>query len=224
MRILVIEDEKKISSFIQRGLKEEHYVVDLAPDGEEGSYLADINPYDLIILDIMLPKKDGVAICKELRKKKNTTPVLMLTARNTVKDKVSGLNAGADDYLAKPFSFEELLARVRALLRRPKDQNLNVLKIADLELNQLTNEVKRSNKLINLTSKEYALLEYFMLHANQVVTRTMLSEHVWHEDFDSFSNVIDVYIKYLRNKIDDGFKQKLIHTVRGRGYVLKKSE
>ena len=224
MRILVIEDEKKISSFIQRGLKEEHYVVDLAPDGEEGSYLADINPYDLIILDIMLPKKDGVAVCKELRKKKNTTPVLMLTARNTVKDKVSGLNAGADDYLAKPFSFEELLARVRALLRRPKDQNLNVLKIADLELNQLTNEVKRSNKLINLTSKEYALLEYFMLHANQVVTRTMLSEHVWHEDFDSFSNVIDVYIKYLRNKIDDGFKQKLIHTVRGRGYVLKKSE
>ena len=224
MRILVIEDEQRISSFIQRGLKEEHYVVDLASDGEEGGYLADINPYDLIILDIMLPKEDGVTVCKKLRKKKNTTPILMLTARNTVKDKVSGLNAGADDYLPKPFSFEELLARVRALLRRPKDQNLNVLKIADLELNQLTNEVKRSNKLINLTTKEYALLEYFMLHANQVVTRTMISEHVWNENFDSFTNVIDVYIKYLRNKIDDGFKQKLIHTMRGRGYILKKNE
>ena len=224
MRILVVEDEKKIASFIQRGLKEEHYIVDAAADGEEGLYLADINPYDLIILDLMLPKKDGVTLCRELRRNKNTTPILMLTARNTVRDKVSGLNAGADDYLPKPFSFEELLARVRALLRRQRSEKTLILKVGDLQLNQLTHEVKRGTKPINLTSKEYTLLEYFMVHANEVITRTMISEHVWHEDFDSFSNVIDVYIKYLRNKVDNGFKQKLIHTIRGTGYVLKESK
>ncbi len=221
MRILLIEDEQKIASFIQRGLKEEHFVVDSAYDGEEGQYLAEINPYDLIVLDLMLPKKDGMTICRELRQKKNTTPILMLTAKNTVRDKVVGLNAGTDDYLTKPFSFDEFLARVRALLRRQREDKTSLLKVADLELNQLTHEVKRSNKSIILTSKEYALLEYFMLHANQVVTRTMIFEHVWHESFDSFSNIIDVYIKYLRNKIDHGFKQKLIHTLRGRGYILK---
>ena len=223
MRILVVEDEKRIVSFIERGLKEEKYAVDTAYDGEEGSYLADINPYDLIVLDVMLPKKDGVSICRDLRQKKNATPILMLTARNTVKDKVSGLNAGADDYLPKPFSFEEFLARVKALLRRTRDQKNPVLKVADLELNQLTHEIKRDKKTITLTSKEYALLEYFMLHPGQVVTRTMISEHVWNEDFDSFTNVIDVYIKLLRNKIDNGFKKKLIHTLRGRGYVLKEN-
>jgi heavy metal response regulator len=224
MRILVIEDEKKIASFIQRGLKEEHYVVDVAYEGEEGLYLADINPYDLIILDIMLPKKDGVAVCRELRKKKNAIPILMLTARNAVKDKVSGLNAGADDYLTKPFAFDEFLARVRALLRRGKEDKAGMIVVGDLELNQLTHEVKRGNKPIPLTSKEYALLEYLMLHANQVVTRTMISEHVWHEDFNSFTNVIDVYIKYLRNKVDKGFSAKLIRTIRGVGYTLKKTK
>jgi heavy metal response regulator len=224
MRILVIEDEKKIASFIQRGLKEEHYVVDVAYEGEEGLYLADINPYDLIILDIMLPKKDGVAVCRELRKKKNAIPILMLTARNNVKDKVSGLNAGADDYLTKPFAFDEFLARVRALLRRGKEDKAGMIVVGDLELNQLTHEVKRGSKPIPLTSKEYALLEYLMLHANQVVTRTMISEHVWHEDFNSFTNVIDVYIKYLRNKVDKGFSAKLIRTIRGVGYTLKKTK
>ena len=223
MRILVVEDEKRIASFIERGLKEEKYAVDTASDGEQGSYLADINPYDLIVLDIMLPKKDGVSICRDLRQKKNITPILMLTARNTVKDKVSGLNAGADDYLPKPFSFEEFLARVKALLRRTRDQKDPLLKMGGLELNQLTHEVKRDKKVITLTSKEYALLEYFMLHQGQVVTRTMISEHVWNEDFDSLTNVIDVYIKLLRNKIDNGFKKKLIHTLRGRGYVLKEN-
>jgi two-component system copper resistance phosphate regulon response regulator CusR len=223
MRVLVVEDEKRIASFIERGLKEEKYAVDIALDGEQGSYLADINTYDLIVLDVMLPKKDGVAICRDLRQKKNVTPILMLTARNTVKDKVSGLNAGADDYLPKPFSFEEFLARVKALLRRTREHKEPVLQIAGLTLNQITHEVKRDNKLITLTSKEYALLEYFMLHPGQVITRTMISEHVWNEDFDSLTNVIDVYIKFLRNKIDKGFKKKLIHTLRGRGYILKEA-
>jgi len=222
MRVLVVEDEKRIASFIERGLKEEKYAVDVAYDGEEGAYLADINTYDLMVLDIMLPKKDGVTICRDLRQKKNITPILMLTARNTVKDKVSGLNAGADDYLPKPFAFEEFLARVKALLRRTGEHKDPLLKLADLTLNQITHEVKRNGKLIVLTSKEYALLEYFMLHPGQVITRTMISEHVWNEDFDSLTNVIDVYIKFLRNKIDKGFKHKLIHTLRGRGYILKK--
>ena len=222
MRVLVVEDEKRIASFIERGLKEEKYAVDVAYDGEEGAYLADINTYDLMVLDIMLPKKDGGAICRDLRQKKNTTPILMLTARNTVKDKVSGLNAGADDYLPKPFAFEEFLARVKALLRRTGEHKDPLLKLVDLTLNQITHEVKRNGKLIVLTSKEYALLEYFMLHPGQVITRTMISEHVWNEDFDSLTNVIDVYIKFLRNKIDKGFKHKLIHTLRGRGYILKK--
>lgn len=222
MRVLVVEDEKRIASFIERGLKEEKYAVDVAYDGEEGAYLADINTYDLMVLDIMLPKKDGIAICRDLRQKKNITPILMLTARNTVKDKVSGLNAGADDYLPKPFAFEEFLARVKALLRRTGEHKDPLLKIADLALNQINHEVKRNDKVIVLTSKEYALLEYFMLHPGQVITRTMISEHVWNEDFDSLTNVIDVYIKFLRNKIDKGFKHKLIHTLRGRGYILKK--
>ncbi len=221
MRILLIEDEKKIANFIVRGLKEESYAVDTAPDGEEGMYLADINPYDLIILDIMLPKKDGITLCRELRKKQNNTPLLLLTARNTVKDKVIGLDAGADDYLAKPFAFDELLARIRSLLRRQRPEKVNSLKFLDLELNQITHDVTRAKNKIELTSKEYSLLEYLMLNANKVVTRTMISEHVWKEDFDSFTNVIDVYIKYLRNKIDKGFKKKLIHTLRGRGYILK---
>jgi heavy metal response regulator len=221
MRILVVEDEKRIADFIARGLKEEQYAVDIAYDGEDGLYLAEINPYDLMIFDIMLPKVNGVDMCRKLRSKKINTPILMLTARAAVKDKVTGLNAGADDYLTKPFSFEELLARVKVLLRRLAPNKTSLLKIADLELNQLNHEVKRAGKLIILTGKEFVLLEYFMLHAGQVISRSMISEHVWNEQFDSMSNVIDVHVRNLRNKVDDGYKKKLIHTLRGSGYVLK---
>jgi heavy metal response regulator len=221
MRILLIEDEKKVANFIERGLKEEYYAVDVVYDGENGIYMAEVNEYDLIILDIVLPVKDGISICKELRKKKIYVPILMLTVKDGVQDKVLGLDSGADDYVTKPFAFEELLARVRALLRRKNQNVTTVLKVADLELNQLTHEVKRAGKEIALTMKEYTLLEYLMLNTNQIVTRTMISEHVWNESFDSFTNVIDVYVNYLRNKIDKGFKKQLIHTVRGIGYVLK---
>jgi len=220
MRILVIEDEKKIAGFIERGLKEQHYAVDLAGDGDKGIYMAEVNPYDLIILDIMLPGKDGIEICKELRNKKNHIPVLMLTARSRVKDKVEGLHAGADDYLAKPFEFEELLARIQALLRRQRLNKTTIFKMADLELNPITHEVKRAGRAISLSSKEYALLKYFMQHAGHVVTRTMISEHVWNEAFDTDTNVIDVYVNYLRNKIDKDFGPPLIHTIRGTGYSL----
>jgi len=221
MRILVVEDEKRIADFVARGLKEEHYAVDIAYDGEQGLYLADINTYDLMIFDVMLPKYEGVDMCRQLRAKKINTPILMLTARAAVKDKVTGLNAGADDYLTKPFSFEELLARVKVLLRRPTANKTSVLKVADLELNQLSHEVKRNGRQMILTAKEFALLEYFMLNSSQVISRSMISEHVWNEQFDSMTNVIDVHIRNLRNKIDDGFKKKLIHTLRGSGYMLK---
>lgn len=221
MRILVVEDEKKLASFIRRGLKEKNYAVDVANDGNEGLFLANTNSYDLIILDIMLPNKDGISICRELRKKKNDVPILMLTARDDVEDKITGLDAGADDYLTKPFAFGELLARARALMRRKERVKTTKLKVADLELDQLTHKVTRSGKPIELTSTEYALLEYLMLNASQVVTRTMISEHVWSDYSDTFSNVINVYINYLRKKIDNEFEKKLIHSVRGTGYILK---
>ena len=221
MRILVVEDEKKIASFIKRGLKEKGYAVDVEDNGTDGLFQAQEVVYDLIILDIMLPGKDGIYICKQLRKKNINTPILMLTARDDVEDKVSGLDAGADDYLTKPFQFSEFLARVRALLRRKEGNKKTTLKIADLELDQLTHKVKRAGKNIELTSTEYTLLEYLMLNANQVVTRTMISEHVWEDDFDSFSNVINVYVNYVRKKVDAGFDKKLIHSIRGTGYILK---
>lgn len=221
MRILVVEDEKKIADFIRRGLKEEGYAVDAALDGEEGLFLAKTNDYDLILLDLMLPKLDGLTLCKRLKEAKIKAPVIMLTAKNTVKEKVLGLDSGADDYLTKPFAFEELLARVRAMLRKNLTQPSTKLKIADLELDLITHKVTRGTKAIELTSKEYSLIEYLMRSEGAIVTRTMISEHVWNIDFDTFTNVIDVYINYLRNKIDSGFKTKLIHTVRGRGYVLK---
>lgn len=221
MKILLVEDEIKIASFVERGLKEEHYTVDVAHDGEKGFFLASINVYDLIILDIMLPEKDGLLVCRDLRAKGIDTPILMLTAKDKVGDKITGLDVGADDYITKPFAFEEFLARVRALLRRKSKIKTTLLRFNDLELDQLTHKIKRQGKEIVLTSKEYALLEYFMLNPNQVITRTMISEHVWNEDFDSFTNVIDVYVNYLRNKIDKGFKRQLIHTVRGAGYILK---
>ncbi len=220
MRILLIEDEKKIASFIKRGLKEEHYTVDAAYDGEKGLFLANTSQYDLIILDIMLPNKNGLDICREIRRVKIDVPILFLSAKNGLNDKIFGLDAGADDYLTKPFAFEELLARIRALLRRKGDNKTTTLSIADLTLDQLSHKVMRSAKEISLTSKEYSLLEYLMLNAEHVVTRTMISEHVWNEDFDSFSNVIDVYVKYLRNKIDKGFPKQLIYSIRGSGYIL----
>lgn len=221
MRVLIIEDELKIANFIERGLKEEYYSVDVAYDGEKGLYLAEMNPYDLIILDIMLPKIDGVSLCKRLRNHGIDTPIMILTVKDTIKDKITGLDSGADDYLTKPFAFDEFLARVRALLRRKRGDKSTLLRVADLELDQLTHKVMREGKEIVLTSKEYALLEYLLLNANQVVTRTMISEHVWNENFDSFTNITDVYINYLRNKIDKGFDKQLIHTMRGVGYILK---
>ncbi len=221
MRILLVEDEKRIASFVARGLKEERYVVDVAHNGEEGLFQAQVNPYDLIILDVMLPGKDGFTVCREIRKTDHQVPVLMLTARDTVPDKVRGLDAGADDYLTKPFAFEELLARVRSLLRKRQAVKTTLLKVSDLELDQITHKVRRAGKEIILTQREYALLEFLMLHVNEVVTRTMIAEHVWNEDFDSLTNVFDVYLYRLRNKIDKDHPKPLIHSVRGAGYVLK---
>jgi heavy metal response regulator len=221
MRILVIEDEKKIADFIKRGLKEEGYAVDAAYDGAEGHLLAKANAYDLIVLDLLIPKMDGITLCRTLRSEKCYTPIIMLTAKSDVKDKVSGLDSGADDYLTKPFVFEELLARVRAILRKKDSSQATNLEVEDLTLDLKTHKAFRGKDEIVLTAKEYALLEYLMRNAGSIVTRTMISEHVWDIDFDTFTNVIDVYINYLRNKIDSGRKVKLIHTVRGRGYVLK---
>jgi len=221
MRILIIEDEKKIASFMKRGLKEEGYAADIASDGEDGLFLAETNPYDLIILDLMLPKMDGIELCKALREKKIRTPVMMVTAKDAVSDKVEGLDSGADDYLTKPFAFEELLARVRALLRKNDGASASILKAQDLTLDLLSHKVDRRGKTINLTGKEYSLLEYLMRNAGAVVTRTMISEHVWDIDFDTDTNVIDVYINYLRKKIDGNFDKSLIQTVRGRGYTIE---
>ena len=221
MRILIVEDEKKVADFIKRGLKEEGYAVDCAYDGEEGFFLASENDYDLIILDLMLPKMDGLTLCARLRGEKKNTPIIMLTARDSVKDKIKGLDAGANDYLPKPFAFEELLARIRAVLRAKNTVSSTMLKVGSLTLDMVTHKVTRDSKTIELSSKEYALLEYLMRNPGAVVTRTMISEHVWDINFETFTNVIDVYINYLRNKIDQGFKLKMIHTVRGRGYTLK---
>jgi heavy metal response regulator len=221
MRILVIEDEIKVVRFIKRGLEEAGYLVDTAGDGEEGLYLAEIDGYDLIILDMILPRKSGLDVCRELREQNIKVPVLMLSARDSVEDKVAGLDMGADDYLTKPFVFSELLARVRALLRRSEPQVPVKLTVEDLIMDTVTHTVVRTGKEIKLTSKEYSLLEYFLMNQGKVLTRTMLSEHVWDYTFDTFSNVIDVYINYLRNKIDRDFEPKLIHTVRGVGYVMK---
>ena len=221
MRILVVEDEKKVASFIQRGLEEEGFSVDVAYDGVEGVEKAESQTFDLILMDIMLPKKDGLAAVKELRDNQVMTPILCLTARDTVDDKVTGLDIGADDYLAKPFAFAELVARCRALIRRgSKDRGAEIF-FADLRLDPVAHKVWRSDNEIDLTSKEYALMEYFMRHPNQPLTRAMIAENVWDYTFDSFTNIIDVYVNYLRNKIDRDYDKKLIHTVRGQGYMLK---
>jgi heavy metal response regulator len=220
MRILVIEDERKIASFIKRGLREEGYTVDTAFDGEEGYRMTADIVYDLIILDIMLPKKDGITLCRQLRHDGIESPVLMLTAKDSVQDKVNGLDSGADDYLTKPFAFEELLARIRALLRKGVKRTAR-LQVGELVLDTAAHRASRCDREIVLTVKEYALLEYLMRNAGTVVTRTMIAEHIWELDFDTGTNIIDVYISYLRNKIDAGHEKKLIHTVRGRGYMVK---
>ena len=221
MRILIVEDEKKVAAFIKKGLEEETYAVDIASDGEEGFHLGEQNQYDLIILDLMLPKINGLDILSGLRAQKIDTPILLLTAKDSVEDKVEGLNQGADDYLTKPFAFSELLARIRVLLRRGKAESKTTLEISDLTLNLVSHKVSRRNEEIELTGKEYSLLEYFMRNQEKVLTRTMIAEHVWDYNFDTFTNVIDVYVNHLRKKIDKNFSNKLLHTLRGVGYVMK---
>jgi two-component system copper resistance phosphate regulon response regulator CusR len=221
MRVLVVEDERKVAQFIKKGLEEEGYAVDLAFDGEEGLNMALDRVHDLILLDISLPKMDGLRVLKKLREEKLATPVLLLTVRAAIEDKVLGLDSGADDYLTKPFAFQELLARIRALLRRKAEAGSPLLRFADLVLDPARRLVTRGEGKIELTSKEFSLLEYFLRNPGRVLSRAMISEHVWDYDFDTESNVIDVYVNYLRRKIDSGREKKLIHTVRGAGYVLK---
>ena len=221
MRVLVVEDERKVAQFIKKGLEEEGYAADLAFDGEEGLNMALDRVHDLILLDISLPKMDGLRVLKKLREEKLVTPVLLLTVRAAIEDKVLGLDSGADDYLTKPFAFQELLARIRALLRRKAEAGPPLLRFADLALDPARRLVTRGEEKIDLTSKEFSLLEYFLRNPGRVLSRAMISEHVWDYDFDTESNVIDVYVNYLRRKIDSGREKKLIHTVRGAGYVLK---
>jgi heavy metal response regulator len=221
VRILLVEDDRKVASFIQKGLAEEGYAVDLATDGEMGLAMGLDRLHDVILLDVMLPGKPGFQVLRELRQARVDTPVLLLTARDTVEDKVRGLDAGADDYLTKPFAFAELLARVRALLRRRAAERAPLLQVEDLVLDPATRTVKRGGEAISLTNREFSLLEYLMRNAGRVLTRTAIAEHVWDYSFDSETNVIDVYVNYLRKKIDTGRDRKLIQTVRGVGYVLK---
>jgi DNA-binding response OmpR family regulator len=222
MRILVAEDERKVASFIRQGLEEEGHAIEVAEDGETALDLIVAGPpYDLVVLDVMLPRRDGFSILRALRGRGVTTPVLMLTARDSVADKVAGLDVGADDYLTKPFAFEEFLARVRALLRRGGDARTPILRVGDLLLDPARREVRRGERRITVTTREYALLEYFMRNAGRILTRPMLTEHVWGLDFDPESNVVDVYVGYLRRKIDGPGDRPLLRTVRGAGYTLK---
>jgi DNA-binding response OmpR family regulator len=221
MRILVIEDEIRLADIIRRGLVEAGYAVDLSHDGEEGEYLAETFPYDLILLDIILPKKDGFEICVNLRRNKVNVRILMLTCKDTVSDRVKGLDAGADDYLIKPFAFSELLARIRAVFRRNQVNGSPVLEAGELTMNTSTHEVKRGNKAIDLTTKEYSLLEYLMRNPNIVITRSMLEEHIWDMSFESESNLIEVYIRRIRQKIDNDGESSFIETIRGVGYRLR---
>lgn len=224
MRILIVEDEKDLAAIIKQGLEEEGYVVDVAHDGEVGLYMVESYPIDAVILDIMLPILDGLTVLNRMRKKGIMTPVILLTARDALIDKIKGLDTGADDYLTKPFVFQELLARVRSLLRRKGEVKQAVIQIGDLEINTASHEVSRNGKLISLSAREYALLEFLAYKRGNVVSRSEIVEHIYHEDADMDSNVVDVYVNYLRNKIDKGFDTKLIHTVRGAGYMLKKEE
>lgn len=221
MRVLIVEDEKDLAAIIRQGLEEEGYVVDVAHDGEEGLYMAESYPIDVMVLDVMLPVMDGLTVLSNLRKKGVHTPVILLTARDALLDKIKGLDTGADDYLTKPFVFEELLARIRSLIRRKAMVKEAVIRIADLEIDTASHQVKRAGKQISLSAKEYSLLEFLAYRKGAVVSRTDIIEHIYNEDADMDSNVVDVYINYLRNKIDKEFSGKLIHTVRGAGYILK---
>jgi len=220
MRVLVVEDERKIADFIRRGLTEQGYAVDIAYDGDEALDWPAVAEFDVVILDVMLPGRDGIEVCRTLRERGARVPILMLTARDAVEDRVRGLDSGADDYLVKPFAFAELLARLRALARREPGMIAPSLELGDLTLDTTTREVSRAGQVIEMTTKEYAILEYMMRHPNQVLTRSMIAEHVWNYDFDNASNVIDVHIRNLRRKIDDGFSTKLISTIRGAGYRI----
>ena len=220
VRILLVEDEARVANVVARGLREQTYAVDIARDGEQALYLAGNNEYDLLILDVMLPVRDGYSVCRELRSRNVVVPILMLTARAAIDDRVAGLDAGADDYLAKPFDFKELLARLRALLRRSQAIRPPAIQIADLTLNTASHAVTRAGRALNLTAKEYALLEFLMLNENRVMGREQIAQHVWDENFDPFSNIIDVYIKRLRVKLEAGGERRLIRTRRGEGYIL----
>ena len=220
MRALVIEDEEKLAGIISRGLKAEGFAVDTAGDGARGLQSATEHNYDVIILDIMLPKLMGTEVLSSIREKNNHVPIIMLTARDTVGDKVKHIDMGADDYLTKPFAFSELLVRVRALLRRAPVQRVDTIAVADLEIDRMARQVKRTGKRIDLSAKEYSLIEYLALNAGRVLSRNMIIEHVWDESFEGLTNIVDVYIRQLRSKIDEGYEHKLIKTVRGAGYIL----
>ena len=220
MRVLLVEDEPRVAGFIAKGLREQAYAVDIARDGEEALYYAGVNEYDLVILDVMLPVKNGYDVCREIRRSGARIPILMLTARDAVEDRIHGLDSGADDYLTKPFDFQELLARMRALLRRSAEIRPEVIQVANLTLDTASHTAARAGKPISLTTKEYALLEFLMLNQNRVVNREQIAQHVWDENFDPFSNIIDVYVRRLRAKVDAGFERPLIHTRRGAGYIL----
>ena len=220
MRVLVVEDDVRIAAFVAKGLRENSYAVDTAADGEEALYMASLSPYDLFVLDVNLPLKDGFTVCSELREGGNSKPILMLTARDAVDDRVWGLDTGADDYLVKPFEFKELLARLRALLRRNTEMRAPKIRVADLEIDTVSQTVRRSEQQIDLTTKEYSLIEFLAQNKGRVVGREEISEHVWNDSFDPFSNLIEVYIKRLRRKLDEGYSIQLIHTRRGAGYIL----
>ena len=224
MRLLLIEDEKKMADFLARGLRAERFAIDIAADGEDGLHLASTYDYDLIILDLMLPVMSGTEVLKRVRRKKPSVPVLILTALDDTERKVENFEAGADDYLTKPFAFAELLVRVKALLRRGQNTQSNLLRVADLELDRLTQQVRRAGRKIELTSKEYALLEYLLSSPGRVLSRTMIVEHVWDKSFEGLTNIVDVYVKHLRTKIDDGHPVKLIRTMRGVGYSISEEE
>ncbi len=224
MRILVVEDDRKVAAFLERGLREEHYAVDTLPDGRDAVYQAGLNPYDVIILDIMLPGRSGFEVCRELRTRGILTPVLMLTARDGLEDKITGLTEGADDYLTKPFSFHELLARVRALMRRDQDYKSGVLEVGDLILDPVSRLVSRGGRAVALTGREYALLEYLMRNQGRILTQTDIIEHVWDRNYDGLSNIVNVYLNRLRDKIDRDGARPLIKTIRGHGYTIEDSE
>ena len=224
MRVLLVEDEPDAARLLAKGLRERAFAVDVAAEGEEALYLAGINDYDLILLDVMLPSKDGFEVCRELRDGGRDAPVLMLTARDDVRDRIAGLDSGADDYLVKPFDFHELLARVRALLRRGRSLQAETIEAGALKINTRSHAVERDGQAISLTAKEYALLEYLARRARQVVSRAEIADHVWDENFDPFSNLIEVYIQRLRRKVDEGREPKLIRTLRGEGYLLAAGE